>query len=161
MSAISAGRNQGTIFTIELPVLPDVKEPAGGEGKTVREQKPDVLLVEDNRDTLRLLTRLLKGMGYKVLAAENTAAAMELASDNSSCILISDIGLPDRSGWELMHELRQRYGMRGVAISGFSSEDDRQRSREVGFAAHLVKPVNVRELEQVLLELADVVADGV
>jgi CheY-like chemotaxis protein len=112
-----------------------------------------ILLVEDNIDTLRLLSRLLRGMGHDVRPASSVQEARRQASSEFD-LLISDIGLPDGSGWELMRQLRALQPVRGVALSGFSTEQDIQRSRDAGFLAHLTKPIDIKKLDAVIAGLA-------
>ncbi|HEX8281384.1 MAG TPA: response regulator, partial [Chthoniobacterales bacterium] len=70
-------------------------------------------------------------------------------------LLVSDIGLPDRSGYELMEELRAQKNMRGIALSGFGMENDVNRAREAGFSEHLTKPINFERLEEAIHSLLD------
>src|SRR5207248_1273469 len=109
-----------------------------------------ILLVEDNGDTLRVLTRLLRSRGYKVSAAESMAAALAEAAREPFDVLVSDIGLPDGSGLELMRTLSAERPVPGIALSGFGMEDDLRKSREAGFAIHLTKPVDFASLEEAI-----------
>ena len=108
-----------------------------------------VLLVEDHADSRRLLGRLLESYGCSVRSAGTVAGALELADHEPFDVLISDIGLPDGDGWELMRRLkpRPRYA---IAMSGLGMSGDRARSREVGFRHHLVKPTGPEQLAQIL-----------
>lgn len=151
----SDGEGQGCRFRVELPMwapgtlpqsAPAAPAPAMPRGRTV-------LLVEDNVDTLRALARLLGRMGYTVVPARSAAEALQAANQNSVSLVISDIGLPDRSGWELMSQLHREKGLQGVAISGFNTEEDRQRSTDAGFIAHLVKPVTFQDLQDVMIRV--------
>ena len=67
--------------------------------------------------------------------------------------MISDLGLPDGSGFELMTEIKGRFNLRGIALSGYGMEQDQQRSRSVGFAAHLTKPVDFRKLQMAIAQV--------
>jgi CheY-like chemotaxis protein len=111
-----------------------------------------ILLVEDNPDTLRLLKRLLCAMGHEVNSAASVQGALEAAAEPFD-LLISDIGLPDGSGWELMRQLNSTRPIKGVALSGFGTEEDLRKSREAGFITHLVKPIDVSRLEQVIEQI--------
>jgi PAS domain S-box-containing protein len=153
LSAHSAGKNCGATFTLEManavaPAAVDLNvdvPPGGAAGMAVR--PPRVLLVEDHPDTRNTLRRLLEGYGFAVEVAASMAAAVSAAGSNGFDVLVSDIGLPDGTGNDLMREFRVRYGeVEGIAVSGFGMEDDIRRSREAGFREHLTKPVNVREL---------------
>jgi two-component system CheB/CheR fusion protein len=90
-----------------------------------------------------------------VQMAHNVADALELAAAESFDLLVSDIGLPDASGYDLMSQLRDRYQMRGIALSGYGMEEDMRRSHEAGFADHVVKPVNFADLEAVIQKLTN------
>ena len=110
-----------------------------------------LLLVEDHGDTARIMCRLLRGEGYEVETAADVATALELAGSQSFDILVSDLGLPDGSGLDLMRALRsQGAEIPGIALSGYGSEQDVKRSREAGFSAHLTKPVSLPKLEEAM-----------
>jgi len=82
------------------------------------------------------------------------AAALRLAESHPFDVVISDLGLPDGSGYEVMQQLRARYGLPGIALSGFGMEGDIVRGREAGFLEHLVKPVDVATLDQTIRRVA-------
>jgi DNA-binding response OmpR family regulator len=103
-------------------------------------------LVEDHLDTARVLGRILKNAGFDVSHAATVAEARTLSGGRRFDLLISDVGLPDGSGLELMKALRDAQGLIGIALSGFGTEDDVAASREAGFAAHLTKPVDWERL---------------
>ena len=109
-----------------------------------------LLVVEDHRDTTRMLYLLLIGLGYAVKTAGDASAALELASQESFDILISDIGLPDETGYELMKQIRERHSMKGIAVTAFGTEEDFRRSRDAGFSEHLLKPVELSRLHEVI-----------
>ncbi|HEX2972380.1 MAG TPA: response regulator, partial [Tepidisphaeraceae bacterium] len=154
LAAYSEGRGKGTRMVVELPtvsvLVPKVaEEPAPEPAKPV--EKPlHILLVEDNESTLMILQKLLVALGHTVKAAGTAEAALEAAQKEDFDLIISDLGLPDRSGYELMGILRDRYGLKGVALSGYGMEEDVRKSREAGFAEHLVKPVDLHVLEAVV-----------
>ncbi|XHR27023.1 MAG: ATP-binding protein [Chthoniobacteraceae bacterium] len=147
--ARSDGPEKGAVFTVELhTIAPGPGHPAERVAPPVlREKQWRVLLVEDNLDTLRILSRLLERWGYEVLGADTVAGALEAASREPLDLLISDIGLPDGSGLEVMREIQRGHPhVRGVAISGFGTDEDIRQSREAGFAEHLTKPVAIEGL---------------
>ncbi len=111
--------------------------------------------MEDHAPTRAVLSRLLHRGGHTVTAAEDIRSALAAATEanGSFDVVICDIGLPDGSGQELMAPLRDRYGLRGIAVSGYCTEDDLQRSSEYGFAAHLTKPVEFVQLREALARL--------
>jgi signal transduction histidine kinase len=153
----SEGRDRGATFTARLPVvLPLAKEPAAAEespSAPERVHPRHLLLVEDHADTAEALADLLRGRGYQVTMAGSIAKALELANapDGSRIdLVVSDLGLPDGSGLDLMRELSSRHGLSGIALSGYGMEDDLRKSHEAGFRKHLTKPVDVRVLEEAI-----------
>ncbi len=113
-----------------------------------------ILLVEDHEDTNRALTNLLRRRGYHVQSANSVRAALQCAADEPFDLLVSDIGLPDGTGIELMERLNTEHAIAGIALTGFGMEDDIRKSREVGFREHLVKPVDLNKLDCVIQEFA-------
>lgn len=156
LTAWSGGERQGATFEVRLPLSTSADHPvavspseAGGGGPSLR-----ILLVEDHTDTSRVLQRLLKHYGHVPTTVSTVAQALAvLRAGEKFDLMVSDIGLPDGSGYDLM---RQSVGIRppAIALSGFGMEDDIQRSREVGFVEHLTKPVDAAYLEQVILRVA-------
>jgi len=110
-----------------------------------------ILLVEDHDATRQTLVKLLSRRQHVVVAVGSLAEARMAAEREVFDLLISDVGLPDGSGNELMTELRSRYGLRGIALSGYGQAGDIVRSREAGFVTHLTKPVMIGALEDALL----------
>jgi len=156
ITAESAGEGRGATFTASFP-LAEPASPAttrnvslpGGARKSMR-----ILLVEDHEDTNRSLTNLLRRRGYQVQSADSISSALECAANGSFDLLISDIGLPDGTGIELMKRLGTEHSLAGIALTGFGMEDDIRRSRDVGFSEHLVKPVDLNKLDAVIQKLA-------
>jgi CheY-like chemotaxis protein len=105
-----------------------------------------ILLVDDHGDTSKVFQMLLERRGYAVSVASSVAQALELAKGQVFDLLISDIGLPDGTGLDIMRKLREVRDIPGIALSGFGMEEDRQRSHEAGFSEHLTKPVNFQKL---------------
>jgi signal transduction histidine kinase/ActR/RegA family two-component response regulator len=163
ITAHSAGRDQGATFTLELP-LTTVEPPSASKIEFPASAAPvarlRILLVEDHADTLLVLQRVLARRGHEVFPATSAASAMEVAGRQTVDLLISDIGLPDRSGLELMAELSQARGIRGIALSGYGAEADIERSRAAGFFGHLTKPVEIPALERLIAEARLPSADG-
>lgn len=150
----SRGHGHGTTVTVSLPLAHDVPAPvperrpaAVEQGKRLR-----VLLLEDHADTNEALTMLLELRGYTVTPALNVSSALEIASRQDFDLLLSDLGLPDGSPGEVMKMVAARNGTIGIALSGLGMEKDFERSRALGFRHHLVKPVDVGRLEEVLQE---------
>jgi CheY-like chemotaxis protein len=96
------------------------------------------------------MSRLLASFGCTVRSAANVAEAVALADNESFDVLVSDIGLPDGTGMDVMRHMRTRHKIKGVAVSGFGQADDLQRSRDAGFEMHLIKPVNFHMLQNVI-----------
>ena len=110
----------------------------------------NVLLVEDNQETLRYLTWVLRKRNYNVVPVDRVSAALAAAEEARFDLLISDIELPDGTGHELIHDLGGGRTLPGIAISGFGSEDDLLQSAGAGFAEHLTKPIDLSRLESAI-----------
>jgi CheY-like chemotaxis protein len=132
------------------------KAPKHGELKgsqAADQSKRCILVVDDHDDTLRSMKMLLTRLGYEVLAAENMTDALRIAEEQHFDILLSDIGLPDGNGLELLKKIRTRRNVPALALSGFGMDDDIDRSREAGFADHLTKPVSMDRLQAAIAQL--------
>jgi two-component system CheB/CheR fusion protein len=157
LHAASEGRGKGAAFTIELPLSVDT-EPKAVPAKTVPPETASqkipkgarILLVEDHEPTRMALTKLLLRRNYEIMSAGSLAEARKIASGEKFDLLISDLGLPDGSGNELMAELRASQDLKGVALTGYGMTEDIQSSLAAGFVTHLVKPVLVQALENAL-----------
>lgn len=163
ITASSEGRNHGSTFVIRMPMIDSGLVGAGGEScpnQTLVGGTPEpvsdsrILLVEDHEPTRTALAHLLKRRRYRIMTAGSLAEAQSLARTNKFDLLISDIGLPDGSGYELMAALRNEAGLRGIALTGYGMEHDLARSRSAGFEAHLTKPIRVQSLDAALASLA-------
>ena len=153
----SRGRDQGATFTLEFdPVGDNAAESASDPPAhaTTPVFALRVLLVEDHIDTRRVMAKLLSGFGCTVTAVGTVAEAVQLADQQTFDLLISDIGLPDGTGTELIERIRRRQPIRGIAISGFGHTDDLERSQAAGYDAHLVKPINFRTLQKTIQQFA-------
>lgn len=113
-----------------------------------------ILVVENHSDTRELLTSLLEGLGHTVVVAESMAKALRAAPRSKCDVLISDIGLPDGDGWELLGRLNLPRPMYAIAMSGYGMASDRTRSKAAGYRHHLVKPMGIVQLEEILREVA-------
>jgi signal transduction histidine kinase/ActR/RegA family two-component response regulator len=173
LAVASEGKGRGSTFTVRLPSgrpvsLPEspreaVPDPEPPEIEKDKREKPlHILLVEDHPDTAEAMADLLRATGYQVIVAGGVMEGLALADatlqgrrrDDRIDLVLSDIGLPDGSGLDLMSELAHRYGLRGIALTGYGMEDDVARSREAGFARHLTKPVNLEQLETAIRQVA-------
>ena len=161
ITAVSPGYGQGATFRVFLPTG---GWPAEAEAAPPKAQEPPsrrplrLLLVEDHLDTAEAMAELLRSFGHDVRVAMSVAAGLEAAASEmlgaGIDLVISDLGLPDGTGMDLMRELVSRYGLRGIALSGYGTEEDVRRSLEAGFSRHLTKPVNFQALEAVIHETA-------
>jgi signal transduction histidine kinase len=157
--AHSAGRNCGATFVIELAtaVPPATPEAANGASREPRQQpRLRILLVEDHGDTRRVLERLLTRWGHEVRCASTVAHAIEAAEDFDADLLLSDIGLPDGTGIDLLGKLRSRRDIKAIAMSGYGMETDLTETRHAGFAEHLIKPVSAERLKEMLSQVTGV-----
>jgi CheY-like chemotaxis protein len=113
-----------------------------------------VLLVEDHRPTRTTLANLLSRRHFEVVTADCLAEAQAIAAKSRFDLLISDIGLPDGSGYDLMRSLRGSSKLVGIALTGYGMEEDIEKSRSAGFLSHLTKPVSMQALDFALAEAA-------
>lgn len=147
VEAHSAGQGQGSCFTVRLPLLPAgdaAAEASVSAGSAAEASTQRILVVDDNVDAARTLGMLLEAGGHQVAIEHAAQAALARARQQPFDVILLDIGLPDMSGHVLAGALRQLPQCRDcalVAVSGYGQEQDRELSREAGFAAHLVKPV--------------------
>ena len=158
VNAQSKGLDQGAVFTVELATQrATAREAAGtiapafaaGEPAVIRRR---ILLVEDHEETASILADLLRGEGFQVDVAHTVEEGLAAASRGMD-LLISDLGLPDGSGIELLSQLRPRFDVPAIALTGYGREDDVARSHAAGFARHLIKPVTFPNLMRVIQEL--------
>src|SRR5437879_6029728 len=105
-----------------------------------------VIVVEDHASTAEALRKFLTCIGYKVYVAPDIASARGLAKAVEFDVLLSDLRLPDGTGWDLMQELSATKPVRAIAISGHNTDVDIERSRKVGFLDHIAKPLVAEEL---------------
>jgi CheY-like chemotaxis protein len=113
-----------------------------------------ILVVEDHGDTRRTLSQLLSHFGHDISVAESTQSAKEIVDSREFDVVLSDIALPDGSGYEVITHAKQKQPVKGVALTGFGMDEDIRRSKEAGFDFHLTKPVDFAELRTVLGQLA-------
>ena len=152
IEAESRGRSFGATFRVTLDTLPQGSAGIGLNRRVGgKRSKPlHILLVEDHQDTRRTLSRLLAHFGHNVVTANNVEGAIEIMGANNLDVVLCDIGLPDGSGYEVAAQVRTKGHIKTVALTGFGTEQDVQRSKDAGFDFHLVKPINFQELQSVL-----------
>jgi CheY-like chemotaxis protein len=159
----SAGANQGASFAIALPVshvsereversqrLPVLNDPLEAI-ELPRLDQTTLLIVDDEPDGRQLMVRILEGRGAKVTAVAGGTEALELLKTQQFDLLVSDIGMPDLDGYELMRRVRLLDSMRqgpipAIAVTAYARAEDRQRSLLAGYQMHLAKPIEAREL---------------
>jgi PAS domain S-box-containing protein len=154
ISASSAGKGQGSVFTVRLPnvieFVPSVEaQRTPGRAQAGRR----VLVVDDNADSADSLAMALRLAGHEVRVAYRARAALALAHAFRPEVAILDIGIPDMSGYELARALRAEewaVGLRLVALTGWGQDDDRRRAQEAGFDAHLTKPAEPRRVQDAI-----------
>jgi signal transduction histidine kinase len=155
--ASSAGADHGAMFVIELPnvVSPAVEQPrarADPSNFTSRQRqhipaRPRILIVDDHVDSVRPMQLFFEANGYEVTTAHTVATAHRIAMQKDFDLLVSDIGLPDGSGDDLLRKLENDgRKLPSIALSGFGTEQDIERSRAAGFQIHLTKPVSPQDL---------------
>jgi DNA-binding response OmpR family regulator len=99
------------------------------------------------------LSRLLTHFGHQISVAENTQTALEMVQSEKFDVVLSDIGLPDGSGYDVISEAKRKQQVKAVAITGFGTDEDIRRGKDAGFDFHLVKPIDFHELRSVLDEV--------
>jgi signal transduction histidine kinase len=148
--AESEGLGKGARFTLVLPFSAQAqtaseKSPRRAQTKV----KHRVLIVDDSPDTLTLLRAFFEQKGSHVMTATSAREAIKVATKYPPAIIISDIGMPDIDGYELLAELRRLPGLEkipAIAISGYAMEEDRERAQNAGFSAHVAKPIDMDHL---------------
>jgi PAS domain S-box-containing protein len=164
VEAHSAGPGRGSEFVVRLPTVAapqavvEPAHPAGeGENGEASAVAGDVLITDDNRDAADSLSRLLRAWGYRTWVAYDGEGALSAATAHRPRVVLLDIGLGGMTGYDVARQLRADPGQNGVriiALTGFGQEEDRRRSKEAGFDAHLVKPVDPEKLQQLLATAA-------
>ena len=156
ISVHSEGLNRGASFKLSLATVDSPK--VATVSHSITDKGParslQLLVVDDHPQTLRVLASLLRKQGHKVLTAECVQAAIKLLEDERFDGLISDIGLPDGNGCDVMRAAKARQSLVGIALSGFGMEEDVRRSMDAGFEHHLTKPIDFQELKRFLGTMA-------
>jgi len=161
IKAESGGKNRGATFIVTLATVaapavvaaaPESKGPrdVALKAKPAIGSGPRVLVVDDHVDTCTGMKMMMERRGYRVTVAHTADEAVEKTEHEAFDLVISDIGLPDRSGYELMQELSATKNLRGIALSGFGMENDVTRARAAGFSEHLTKPINFDRLDEAI-----------
>lgn len=153
----SQGADQGAVFTVILEassvaLAEPVQAPSGPAGEA-KGHTFDILLVDDHEDTRRSFKVLLERRGHRVTIAGSVAEACAAAGQQRFQLLISDIGLPDATGHDLMRILATDPNLKAIAVSGYGMKEDIQRSQQAGFSVHLTKPLKIAELHETIAAL--------
>jgi PAS domain S-box-containing protein len=171
VQAESAGQGAGATFTVSLPLMGTLSEThASGAGPIIASDDGPtdgphslaglhVLLVDDEKDTLAMLRVILEQRQVIVTSASSASEALKALELSRPDVLVSDIGMPDQDGYELIRRIREMDSARGgaipaVALTAYARDDDRRRSMDAGYQVHLSKPVEPAELFRVLVQLA-------
>ena len=157
VDAHSEGKNRGARFTIRMPAPTDTAEAAAPQGERLTASAPSfafpglrILVVDDNPDAAHLLADSLRALGHSTSVAFDGPSALGMAFELQPEVALLDLGLPVMDGFEVAQRLRALPGsteIEIVAITGYGQEGDRQRTRDAGFDEHMVKPVDLDELE--------------
>jgi signal transduction histidine kinase len=157
VSAASPGAGQGSTFTVRLPLASGGAESdAAAQAAAAAAAKPGqlhVLVVDDNKDAAESLGVLLDIEGHAARVAHTGAEALQIAQSQPFDVIFLDIGLPDMTGYDVARRLRMVPSMQKtllVALTGWGTQDDRQRTRDAGFDRHLTKPAELPAVEELL-----------
>ncbi|HSL56156.1 MAG TPA: ATP-binding protein, partial [Pyrinomonadaceae bacterium] len=170
ITAESEGLGRGSRFTVDLPLAQERRDPARAEERkreverrrtrkgVVRLDGVHVLLVEDDDDSRKLLGTMLRRYGARVTSTKSAAEALEVFEGELPDVMISDIGMPDQDGYELIRKLRSRPVEKGgatpaIALTGYASRKDRERALGSGYQQHMAKPIEQAELMATIAEL--------
>jgi PAS domain S-box-containing protein len=158
VQAMSDGVNRGATFSVELPLRKSREQDANSPRSPKKgvSRKCRILVVEDHGDTRASMQRMLQRDGHKVLAASSAREALEAAEMEKFDLVISDLGLPDMNGNEMMAQLHRSFGIPGIAVSGYGMEEDIARSRDAGFQHHLTKPIRIDRLKELIAQITGI-----
>jgi PAS domain S-box-containing protein len=160
VAAFSEGQGKGSEFVVRLPIVAEAlaeKEDATTSQFSAGCPVLRVLVVDDNTDAARILAMLLSSDGHDAAVAHNGKTAIELAIAGKPDVILLDIGLPGMDGFEVCRRLRQEKVLEQTlvaALTGYGHEEDRRKAEEAGFDAHLVKPMEIKELQDLLARAA-------
>ncbi|MFO0967506.1 MAG: ATP-binding protein [Gemmataceae bacterium] len=161
VEARSAGLGRGAEFVVRLPVTPAPQARPGSPPAPLRQPPPAqpmgrrILVVDDNHDAAQTLALLLKSVGAEVRMAYDGMEALAAAAAFQPEVVLLDIGLPKLNGYEVARQLRAQPWAGDtviIATTGWGQEDDRRKALEAGFDSHLVKPVNFKVIEEIVVD---------
>jgi CheY-like chemotaxis protein len=165
VEAWSAGVGKGSTFTVSMPILAltegPIETPDAAPPRDARRTRR-VLVIEDNDDMRMMLWVSLAGRGHDVRVAADGASGLALAREFRPEVVLADVGLPDIDGYEVARRLRAQFGGRVllVAVTGYGQAEDRRRTKEAGFDAHLTKPVAPEALDQTIANAGGLLAQS-
>ena len=163
IGAESEGIGKGSSFTVDLPLAQERRDPARAEERrreverrhsrsgVVRLDGVHVLLVEDDDDSRKLLGTMLKRYGARVTSTKSAKEALSVFDNELPDVMVSDIGMPDEDGYELIRKLRSTPSDRGgltpaIALTGYASRKDRERALTAGYQQHMAKPIEQADM---------------
>ncbi len=157
IEADSPGPGRGSRFTVRLPAAAAVATRAvgGATRPAAAAHGKRVLVVDDNRDAADALARLLQLLGHEVTTTYDGRAALERAEAHGTDVILLDLGMPALDGFEVCRRLRAQQWATPphiVAVTGWGRDEDLERTKDAGFDAHLVKPVDRTALERILAQ---------
>jgi two-component system CheB/CheR fusion protein len=162
IEAHSEGHGKGAVFRVRLPMIsagtriaPDDARESSDRPARASRGPLRILVVEDHGDTAEMIVEILELEGHAVHTAGDVSTARDLITRSTFDLLLSDLGLPDGSGLDLVRDLRsQGHVLPAIALSGYGMDRDIQRSRAAGFDAHVVKPIDVDRLLETIHRVA-------
>jgi two-component system CheB/CheR fusion protein len=157
IAAANRSTGTGATFSVVWKTIAGGKEvlPAKTIMRTIPSRKLKILVVEDHAHTAAVMRTLLVRDGHDVLTASTVREALNILHTDKLDLLVSDLGLPDGNGLEVMRRLGEISDAKGIAVSGYGMDEDVERSGQAGFSVHLTKPINVLELKQAIQKLTD------
>lgn len=166
VAAYSEGKNRGSTFTVRLPLVPQTaaqggwQTAMGANGDSQQRGKPldgiRILLVDDDADALEMMRFVLSAKGAALTCVRSAPEAVQILSGQEFDLLISDLGMPEVSGYDFIREVREILPadkLPAIALTGYVSADDRERVLQAGFQTHLPKPVEIEQLPLVILSV--------
>lgn len=154
ITAESPGLGKGSTFIVRLPCVQDVAQQLAAQKPSESSSKSEcalrILLIEDHIDTAAVISRILQQMGHKTDKAHTLADSLRQIENSDYDVIISDLSLPDGTGFEFIERLRQQRQTPVIAITGLARQGDVDKCEAAGFIAHISKPVTVQQLRQTL-----------
>jgi CheY-like chemotaxis protein len=161
-AATSPGLGRGATFTVTLPLAAEEARPADPKAQPAEDANLSgvrLLVVDDDQSNLQMIAQLLRMQGASVMISSDAESALGMARDWGPDVLVLDIGMPDKDGYELLPELRalldkDAQALPAIALTGFAAYEDGVRALEAGFQAHVAKPFNISGFFNLVAQLA-------